>query len=86
MSKVLNLVVNALAEASGAKSDDEKTNKLKAGQDIALDALNLDSLARFEVIMQIEEALDIELDDDEILEQQTVLKLVNFIENRVGEG
>lgn len=85
MSKILDLVINALAEASGAKSDDAQIGKLNRGEDVALDELNLDSLARFEVIMQIEEALDIELDDDEVLEQQTVKALVTFIETRVSE-
>ena len=84
MSQVLKVVTTAVAIARGSKPDDEVVTTLTAGADVSLDALGLDSLARFEVIMQIEEALDIELDDDEVLEQQSVKNLVSFIEERIG--
>lgn len=83
MSKILTLVTDALVNASGAKTDPEAIAKLKAGEDVHFDDLDMDSLSRFEVIMQIEDALSIELDEDEIIEQATVLALVRLIETRV---
>ena len=53
---------------------------------MALDDLSLDSLSRFEVIMQIEEALDIELDEDEILAQKTVRGFADFVSQRATKA
>lgn len=83
MSKILNLVTKALSAASGAKTDASVLARLKAGDDVLFVDLDMDSLARFEVIMQIEDAFEIELDEDEVLEQGSVKALVQFIENRV---
>jgi acyl carrier protein len=84
MADILALLVNALETSSSPTTPSSTFSGLRSGKDVALDALQMDSLSRFEVIMHMEEVLDIELDEDEILEQETVLGLVSFIEQRVA--
>lgn len=82
MSDILKLVSEALIEASGAKTEDHIIQNLKNGEDVKFEDLDMDSLSQFEVIMRIEDALDIELDADEIVAQGTVKTLANFVEQR----
>jgi acyl carrier protein len=82
MPDILKLVSTALIEASGAKTEDHIIQKLKNGEDANFEDLDMDSLSQFEVIMQIEDALNIELDADEVLAQGTVKTLVDFVEKR----
>ena len=86
MVDALPLVIAALEDASGAKTPENAFDELRNGKDMALDDLSLDSLSRFEVIMQIEEALDIELDEDEILAQKTVRGFADFVSQRATKA
>ncbi len=82
MADALPLVIAALEKASGANTSPDVFADLRNGKDVAFEDLEMDSLSRFEVIMQIEEALDIELDEDEILAQATVFSLAAFVSER----
>lgn len=83
---VKRVVLDALAGAMGGKNSPGVRAGLETGTDVAFDTLDLDSLSRFELMMQIEDALDVELDDDEVQEQGTVLGLVAFLEAKRADG
>ena len=78
------VVLEALAGVAGDKITPEQITGLEAGVDLDFEALDLDSLSRFEVMMQIEEALDLELDDDEVLSQGSILGLVAYLDAARG--
>lgn len=82
MTDTQKLVIDALMTAAERDTPAAVLEDLQNGKDIPLAALELESLSRFEVIMQIEEALDIELDDDEITAQDTVGGLIALIDAR----
>ncbi|WP_342071601.1 phosphopantetheine-binding protein [Yoonia algicola] len=79
MSDILPLVISALEDACSTHTPPEVLARLKAGEDIALEALNLDSLNRFEAIMRIEEELDVELDESDVSNQETVHALAKHL-------
>lgn len=82
MTDVARLVIDALVAAGEGDIPAGVMDDLRHGVDVPLTALEFESLSRFEVIMQIEEALDIELDDDEVTAQETVGALIALIEAR----
>ena len=86
MPDINKIVTDALVDALRDEVAPDVTARLSAGHDVDFATLDLDSLTRFEIIMQIEEQLDIELDDDEVQEQGSVLALVRFLEHRLGES
>ncbi|MGF1562291.1 MAG: acyl carrier protein [Geminicoccaceae bacterium] len=86
MRQASEAVIEALKTALGADDDDERVKGLRAGHDMRFDALDLDSLSRFEAIMQIEDRLGIELDDDEVQDQQSVFDLIRHVEGKLAEG
>ena len=86
MPDINKIVTDALVDALRDEVAPDVTARLSAGQDVDFATLDLDSLTRFEIIMQIEEQLDIELDDDEVQEQGSVLALVRFLEQQLGES
>lgn len=84
MTNIRTLVIRVLDEVAGIRSNAAFAEALRSGDDILLEAIGVDSLARFEAIMQIEDSLGIEIDDDELLEQQTLNRLVQFLEQRAA--
>ena len=86
MTSVRTVVLNALDKIVGLKSNPAYVKALVAGSNISLTDLNMDSLSRMEAIMLIEEALGIEIDDDEVLEQDTLDGLISYLEQRHGSG
>lgn len=80
---VREVVIRALHKASGFLSDPEMARLALSGGDLELDRLELDSLSRFEAMMDIEERLSIEVDDDEIEGLATLDALVAFMASRV---
>ena len=86
MPDINKIVTDALVDALRDEVTPDVMARLSAGRDVEFATLDLDSLTRFEIIMQIEEQLDIELDDDEVQEQGSVLALVLFLEQRLGES
>lgn len=82
MSEIPTLIRNALVEVSREKTADPVMLRLENGEDVKLEDLSIDSLDLFEVIMQIEDALNIELDVDEVVAQGTVKGLTDFVAQR----
>lgn len=82
MSEIPTLIRNALVEVSREKTADPVMLSLKNGEDVKLEDLSIDSLDLFEVIMQIEDTLNIELDVDEVVAQGTVKGLTDFVAQR----
>lgn len=80
METARTVVIDALAAASDGGIAEDVLDRLRAGGDIALDTLNLTSLKRFEIIMRIEEVFDIEVDDDEVMEQDSIASLIALVE------
>ncbi|WP_333715057.1 acyl carrier protein [Yoonia sp.] len=80
MANARSVVVDALAAASDGAIAEDVLDGLRAGGDIALDTLNLTSLKRFEIIMRIEEVFAIEVDDDEVMEQESIASLIAMVE------
>lgn len=77
---VRRAVVAALDEIAGLLSNPAIGPALARGEDVPFDRIEMDSLTRFEVIMRLEEEFGIELDDDEVLAQESVAGLIGFIE------
>ncbi len=86
MTSVRTVVLNALDKTIGLRGNRVFAEAIVAERDIRLTDLDMDSLSRMEAIMLIEEALDIEIDDDEVLEQDTLNGLIGYIEPRVGSA
>ncbi|MCR8725578.1 acyl carrier protein [Frigidibacter sp. ROC022] len=84
MTSVRTVVVNALDKTINVRGNPAFAKALVAGEDIKLDDLDIDSLSRMETIMLIEEAFDIEIDDDEVVEQETLNSLISYVEQRIG--
>lgn len=78
--EIRQLVYDALDEAVGLRGQPAFVAALARGEDVSLAALEMDSLTRFEVMMRVEEALGVELDDDDIEKVATIGGLVAFLE------
>ena len=83
---VRDLVLDALDKSAGIRANPAFFRQLSNGEDLNLAALEIDSLSRFEAMMQIEDALGIELDDDEVTASETLGQLVALIEAKAGRA
>lgn len=81
---IRRIVIDALDAAAGIRGDPRFAGPLLRGDDVAFADLEIDSLSRFEVMMHLEEALGIELDDDEVAEAATLDGLVRHLARAVG--
>lgn len=79
MPDTLPLVISALENACNTHTPPEILEKLTSREDVNLEDLNLDSLSRFEAIMQIEDELDVELDETDLTNQKTVHGLAKHL-------
>lgn len=73
------VVIDALDASAGVRGNPVFAGAIARGEDVRFDALELDSLTRFEVMMHLEEALGIELDDDEVEGAGTLDALVHHL-------
>ena len=73
-------VLQALTEVLDNDTAKVALPRLAAGHDVDIADLGLDSLSRFDVMMRIEDALEVELDDDQMLEQGSVGALIAYLE------
>lgn len=80
------LVVAAIDRATATLNRPDLARELAEGRDIAFDRLEMDSLSLFEVVMEIEDQLGLELDADEVIRQGSVDGLVAYLGARVGAG
>jgi len=84
MPNVKEIVVSALLEAGEQVAPKEALLKLTSGGDFLIEELGLESLDLMQVIMQIEEALDVELDVSDLSDQATLGALINFVTRELG--
>jgi acyl carrier protein len=80
------LVIAALDKATGIMNMPARARVLMAGQDMAFDTMEIDSLSFLEIVMQIEDALGVELDADEVAAQGSVDGLVHYLAQRESIG
>jgi acyl carrier protein len=82
--RIRALLIDALDASAGVRGNPAFAGAIARGEDIGFDVLDLDSLTRFEVMMHLEEALGIELDDDEVAAAATLEGLVRHLAGVVG--
>jgi acyl carrier protein len=82
--RIRALLIDALDTSAGVRGNPAFAAAIARGEDVGFDALDLDSLTRFEVMMHLEEALGIELDDDEVAAAATLEGLVSHLASVVG--
>lgn len=75
-----DVVVAALNKATGLLNTPEHARILLSGGDLRFDKIEMDSLTLFEVIMDIETRLGIELDADQVAATESVDGLVAFLQ------
>lgn len=80
--EIRKAVVDALHAATGVLNDPVAGRTLLAGEDFRFASLEMDSLTLFEMMMNIEEALGLELDADEVAEHETLSALVAWLDSR----
>jgi acyl carrier protein len=83
---IRKVVITALDVVSGVMDRPDTARPLMAGQDLAFDLVEIDSLSVLEMVMQIEDALGVELDADEVAAQGSVDGLVRFLERQMVAG
>lgn len=83
-AQIRECVVNSLHESVGILNDPEIVKLLKKGEDIRLDKIEIDSLCQFEIIMDIEEKLSVELDADEVFSKETLNSLTKWLASQMN--
>lgn len=76
-------VISALHTATDILNDPDLGQAVLNGADLDFDDIDIDSLSRFELIMHVEDALDLELDDDDLIRQTSLNQLIAFLETSV---
>jgi hypothetical protein len=75
-----DIVIASLHKTAGILNDPRHARLLMAGQDVALAEIEMDSLDLFEVIMEIEDRLGLQLDADDVASQPSLHALVAFLD------
>lgn len=75
------VVVAALQKTMGLMNNPAVAPLVLAGKDIDLSQIDLDSLDLFEVIMEIEDRLGLQLDADDVAGQPTLHALVVYLDS-----
>ncbi len=78
-----DIVIAALDKATGILNNADLARPLLGGHDVAFDQFEMDSLSLFEVIMELEERLGLELDADAVVASVSVAGLVSYLEARI---
>jgi len=72
-------VINLISEQLNVKLDEIKDSSELVGD------LGADSLDAVEIVMEVEEAFEIEISDEDADKFKTVGDIVNYITRRIGE-
>lgn len=81
---VRSVVISALDKAAGLLDRPIYARDVLAGRDVDLGGLDLDSLTIFEIVMELEDNLGLELDAEHVARQPTLSALVAFLEASQG--
>jgi acyl carrier protein len=82
--RLRKVVIEALNKASGALNEPEMARTLMSGGDVPFAELDMDSLTMFEMIMDVEEKLGIELDADQVASKSGVDEFVSYLKLRTA--
>lgn len=77
--RIYDKVIRTIAEISGSALTD-----LKGETELIMD-LNLDSLAIFEIVIELEEAFDLRIPDEDIDRIKTINQIVDYIERQENQ-
>ncbi|MEO8243415.1 MAG: acyl carrier protein [bacterium] len=83
-STTRDIVVAALHKSIGLLNDPIHAPQILAGHDLEFSEIELDSLDLFEVIMEIEDRMGLELDADDVAAQPSLHALVAFLNAAQG--
>lgn len=75
-----DIVIAALHKSVGLLDDPKHAPAVLGGEDLIFSEIELDSLDLFEVIMEIEDRMGLELDADDVADQPSLHALVAFLE------
>lgn len=81
---IRDTVIAALNSATGVLNKPQFARPLMSGGDVRFDAMEIDSLSLFEIIMEVEERLGIELDADLVAGQESVCGFVDYLKTQVA--
>lgn len=84
MSDVRTIVIEALDNATGFMNNSEHFALVRDGGHLDLAMLDIDSLSQFEILMEIEDALSVELDADEVFSHSSLNALCAWLEAKVA--
>jgi acyl carrier protein len=79
MTELRDIAVRALHRATGLLNDPHRAREVMAGRNVDFDGLDMDSLSLFEVIMELEDRLGIELDANDVAELADLDALLAFL-------
>ncbi len=77
-----DIVIEALNKATGILNEPEMARRILGGGDVRFDEMEIDSLSLFEVIMEVEERLGIELDADLVAAQPSIDAFAGYLAAR----
>jgi acyl carrier protein len=75
-----DIVIAALHKSIGLLNDPGHAPAVLAGKDLEFSRIEIDSLDLFEVIMEIEDRMGLELDADDVAAQPSLHALVEFLD------
>lgn len=78
ISEIQNIVFKAVAEAAGSEIDE-----LSADTEL-ITKLNMDSLAIFELAIELEEAFELRIPDEDIDDIKTIGDVIDYIDSRIS--
>jgi len=78
ISEIKKIVFKAVAEAAGSEIDE-----LTADTEL-ITKLNMDSLAIFELAIELEEAFELRIPDEDIDDIKTIGDVIEYIDSRIS--
>lgn len=78
ISEIQKIVFKAVAEAAGSEIDE-----LTADTEL-ITKLNMDSLAIFELAIELEEAFELRIPDEDIDDIKTIGDVIEYIDSRIS--
>lgn len=84
MTDVRKIVVDAVNKVTGFMNNSDHFAIVRDRGHLDLSELDIDSLSQFEIIMEIEEALSVELDADEVFAHSSLNALCTWLDAKVA--
>ena len=84
MKNIREIIISAIHESTGFLNDSKFFKSKNDNIDIIFSEIDIDSLSRFEIVMHIEEALDIELDSEDVFNNVSLFELEEYLNNIIS--